>query len=263
MRTLIILPLLFACRPPEAPSTFEEMMVYGFVHFDDEDPEALVSLGEVLVPWVDANFESLSEGYEIATMTSADLDDAGVGGETESGIIGVSLGVDYTGGGTTRLSEAMVWPQQEDVFSHFVEFDREIMAGEDCFADTSCDRFSAADTLHAEIALGIEFWSDYEIALRWLELPDGQRVMLHQLVGAAPTEFSTNIINVYQQYGFSFVYSNSSGEARRVQALWADGELLSSDAAEGSYLSLSITTMKNANTDLNDWMLGEDTASSR
>ncbi len=248
--------LMLACRPPEAPTTFEEMMVYGFVHFNDEDPEALVALGDVIVPWVDSNFESLSEGYEIASMTGEDLEESGVGAATGRDILGVSLAVDYTAGSSGRFSEAMVWPDQEDVFSHFVEFDRTVLEGEGCFSTADCERYRAADSLHAEIALGIEFWSEYEIAMRWLELPGGRQVLLHQLIGPDPTEFSVNIINVYQQYGFSFVYDNADGQARRVQALWADGELLSSDAAEGGYLALSITTMKGANEDINTWMSG-------
>lgn len=253
-----MLILLFACRPPEAPSTFEEMMVYGFVHFNDEDPEALQALGDVLIPWVDNNISELSEGYEIASMTSDDLIESGIGEVSQSEIIGVALGVDYTAGSHDLFAEAMAFEDQEEIFSHYVTFDREILSGEECFVARSCDGFRVADELHAEIALGIGFWSDYEVALRWLELEDGRSVMLHQLIGPDPTEFSVDIINVYQQYGFSFVYDNDEGQARRVQALWADGELLSSDAAEGSYLSLSITTMKNANGDINDWMIAAD-----
>jgi len=248
--------LIFACRPPEAPTTFEEMMVYGFVHFSDEDPEALVALGDVLIPWVDQNFDDLAEGYEIASMTGEDLEESGVGAATQNDILGVALGVDYTAGSNERFAEAMAWENQEEVFSHFVEFEREVIDGEDCFLSGTCDQFLSSDSLHAEIALGIEFWSDYNTALRWLELEDGNTVLLHQMIGPNPTEFSVSFIEVYQQYSFSFVY-NTDGQARRVQALWADGELLSSDAAEGSYLSLSITTMKNANSDINDWMVIE------
>ena len=249
--------LLFACRPPEAPSTFEEMMVYGFVHFNDEDPEALQVLGEALIPWVEDNFETTAEGYEIASMTSADLEASGVGAASQTDILGVALGVDYAAGDLDRFAEAMVWEDQEDVFSHFVEFDRTVEYGDDCFLAGGCENFLASDSLYAEIALGIEFWSDYNVALRWLTLEDGSEILLHQLIGPDPTEFSVNIINVYQQYGFSFVYNNDSGAARRVQALWADGELLSSDTAEGSYLALSITTMKGANEDINTWMAAE------
>ena len=50
------------------------------------------------------------------------------------------------------------------------------------------------------------------------------------------------------------MYNNDLGEARRVQALWADGELLDGNATEGSYLALSITTMKKANSDINTWL---------
>ena len=232
-------------------------MVYGFVHFNDDDPEALVALGDVLIPWVDNHISDLAEGYEIASMTSDDLAESGVGDVSQSDIIGVALGVDYTAGSNETFAEAMVFEQQDEIFSHFVTFEREVLSGGDCFLAHTCDEFLAADKLHAEIALGIEFWSDYEIALRWIELEDGRSVLLHQLIGPEPTEFSVDFINVYQQYGFSFVYDNDAGQARRVQALWADGELLSSDAAEGGYLALSITTMKNANSDINDWMAPE------
>ena len=232
-------------------------MVYGFIHFNDEDPEALVALGDVIIPWLENNLAELEDGYEISSMTADDLSEAGVSASTNASILGVAVGYDYTAGDLGRFTEALVWEDQEDVFSHFVEFDREVTAGGDCFTALECERYGASDSLHAEIALGIEFWSDYNIAMRHLTLSDGRPAMLHQLVGPDPTEFSTEIINVYQQYGFSFLYNNDSNQARRVQALWADGELLNSDAAEGSYLALSITTMKGANEDVNTWMLGE------
>jgi hypothetical protein len=230
------------------------MMVYGFIHFNDEDPESLVALGDVLIPWADNHIAELNDGYEIASMTSDDLSESGVGDVSKSDILGVALGMDFTAGSHERFADAMVFERQEEIFSHYVTFERETLNGGDCFLDKTCSEFLAADDLHAEIALGIQFWSDYEVALRWLELDDGRSVLLHQLIGPEPTEFSVDFINVYQQYGFSFIYDNDAGQARRVQALWADGELLSSDAAEGSYLSLSISTMKTANSDVNDWM---------
>lgn len=246
---------MVGCRPPEAPSQFEEMLVYGFVHFDDEEPDALIALGDVLIPWLETEFSSLEEGYEIASMTGEDLEESGVGGQSSADILGVAVGVDYTGGDIERFVDAMVWPAQDDIFSHYVTFERDILTGDDCFADGGCERFRSADDLHAEIALGIEFWSTYEVAMRRLTLSDGSPAVVHQLIGPDPTEFSTEIIKVYQQYGFSFLYNNDLGQARRVQALWADGELLSSDAAEGSYLALSITTMKGANDDVDTWMI--------
>ena len=179
------------------------------------------------------------------------------GSATKSDILGVSLGFDYEAGDITRFAEAMAEPDQAAVFSHYEEFERVVVEGEDCFVSGGCEHYLATDDLYAKIALGIEFWSNYDFALRWLDMPDGSTAMLHQMSGPEPTEFSVDFVNVYQQYAFSYVYTNSSGNARRVQALWADGELLSSDAAEGSYLALSITTMKNANSDVNDWMASE------
>ena len=162
-------------------------MVYGFVHFNDDDPEALVALGDVLIPWVDNHISDLAEGYEIASMTSDDLAESGVGEVSQGDIIGVALGVDYTAGSNETFAEAMVFEQQDEIFSHFVTFEREVLSGGDCFLAHSCDDFLAADELYAEIALGIEFWSDYEIALRWIELEDGRSVLLHQLIGPEPT----------------------------------------------------------------------------
>ena len=254
---LLLAGSVMACRPPEAPETFEEMMVYGFIHFNDDDPEALIALGDVIIPWLENNLEEIEDGYEIASMTAEDLSEAGVSTSTDISILGVSVGFDYTAGDLVRFTEAMVWEDQEDVFSHFVGFDREVQEGKDCFTTRECERYTAADSLHAEIALGIEFWSDYTVSMRHLTMSDGSPALVHRLIGPEPTEFSTEIINVYQQYGFSFLYNNADNQARRVQALWADGELLSSDAAEGSYLALSITTMKGANNDVNTWMLGE------
>jgi len=255
MPAFIVLLSLLACRPPEAPDTFADMMVYGFVHFEDEDPEALQSLGEKMIPWLNNHIEETLEGYETAPMTPTDLEEAGVDAPDRGSIVGVAVGLDYTVG-IDKLAEGISHPHQDEIFEIYIDFEREDLTDRDCFLARDCELHRTNDSLHSEVALGIEFWTEYKTNFRNVDLEDGTELLLHQSVSNEPVEFNIDAIAVYQQYGFSLGWEQDDGTARRAQAIWADMELLDGDAGEGFHLSLTINSMINGSEDLDAFMSG-------
>ena len=248
-----MLLILLACRPPEAPDTFEEMMVYGFAHAQDEDPDALVALGDKLIPWVEANFEQTTEGYEIAPLTNEALAEAGVDVTVEEAILGAAVGQMFTGD-LSLLTAGLTWPRLDEIYSQFVDFSRVAHTDRDCFLSGACAQHEVTDDVHSSVALGIELWDEYDVGFRNITLTDGSPALVRWQVGTDPVEFSTELFAVYQQYGFDFSYPAADGTARRVQAMWADGELLSGDLAEGFYLTITINAMASNAEELDAWM---------
>ena len=74
---LTLLFLASACTVVDAPEEIEDLVVYGFEHFDD-DEEYLIAVGEGLFPWVDENFEELTDGYRVEDLSVENLENAGV-----------------------------------------------------------------------------------------------------------------------------------------------------------------------------------------
>jgi len=256
MPALLIALSLIACRPPEAPDTFADMMVFGFVHFEDEEPDSLQSLGEKMIPWLDKHIEETQEGYETAPMTPEDLVEAGVDAPDRSSIVGVAVGLDYTVG-VDALAGGISHPNQDEIFEIYIDFEREDLTDRDCFLKRDCELHRTNDTLHSDVGLGIELWTEYKTNFRNVDLEDGTKLVLHQSVTNEPVEFNIDAIAVYQQYGFSLAWERDDGTARRAQAMWADMELLDGDAGEGFHLSLTINSMQNGAEDMDAFLNGE------
>lgn len=253
--TLAALSLL-ACRPPEAPDTFDEMMVFGFVHFDDEDPASLQSLGEKMIPWLDGHLEETLDGYEIAAMSDESLAEAGVDGQDRGDILGVAVGLDYTAD-ILSLADGISHPSQDEIFEIYIDFERTSDMDRGCFLDRSCEFYRTEDSLHSDVGLGIEFWTDYQTNFRNVDLEDGTRLLLHQSITDHPVEFNIDSLVVHQQYGFSLAWDRGDGTTRRAQAIWADMELLGSDLGENFHLNLTISSMQSGAEDMDAYLSGD------
>ena len=254
MLTLAALGLM-ACRPPEAPDTFDEMMVFGFVHFDDEDPASLQSLGEKLIPWMDAHLDETLDGYEIAAMSDESLAEAGVVGQGRGDILGVAVGLDYSVD-IQALADGITSPDQDEIFDIYIDFERTSDMDRGCFLARDCERYRTEDSLHSDVGLGIELWTDYRTNFRNVDLDDGTRLLLHQAITDQPIEFNIDSLSVYQQYGFSLAWDRG-GSTRRAQAIWADMEFLDGDLGENLHLSLTISSMKRGAEDMDAYLSGD------
>ncbi len=231
-------------------------MVYGFQYFNHEDERYREVLAGTVIDWMEQNVEETIEGYEIAPLTQEAIDTAAVDSEIDAGILGVAVGLDYIGD-LDLLADGMTTTEQGDIFSSYVEFERIEHTDRGCFLSGACGEHRVTDTLLASVGLGIELEVTYDISFASLTLDDGQRVILRQLIGTQPASVNVSFLAIHQQYGFDVCYERADGRARRAQAMWADGEVLSGDTAEGLYLSLSISSMKSGASDLNAWMEGQ------
>jgi hypothetical protein len=244
--------LLIACRPPEAPERFEDMMAFGFREFEG-DERSMQDLGDKMIPWMEDHFDLTAEGYEISPLAQEDLDDANVDKTIDAAIIGVTAGVDYHNA-IDDIIVGMTWPNQDDIFDAYLEFDRSTDDDLDCFLADDCEFLRTSDSVHSAPGAGLEFWSDYNSDFRRIHLEDGTVVLLQRILSPEPVDFNVDWVEVHQQYGFSYLYVRDNGDTRRVQAIWADGEVVGTDAADGAHLNIAINNIHSAAEDLDAWL---------
>ena len=247
-----MLLLFLACGPPKAPERFEDMMGFGFRHFDG-DVRAMQDLGDKMIPWMEDHFELTSEGYEITPLTAEDLDTTGLDVRIDAEIIGVVAGVDYRHG-MDPVMRAMTWPDQQDIFDSYAEFERTTDDDLECFLSGDCEFLRTQDYSRQEPGAGLEFSTTYFSDFRRLELEEGTPVMLQRILSPDPVEFNVDWVEVHQQYGFSYLYVRDDGSTRRVQAIWADGQVAGTDAADGAHLTIAINSIQAAAEDLDAWL---------
>ncbi|MCB9791260.1 MAG: hypothetical protein H6741_00900 [Alphaproteobacteria bacterium] len=255
--TLLLLPFALACKAPEAPDDIEDMIVYGFEHYSEDDPRFLSALGEKLIPWMDQHIDEIGEGYAVHDLTEESLSAAGLDVQVEDGIVGALTGVVFSVP-PERLVEAYMHPHQEDIFTSYMEFERSSADDPGCFQDAACDRFTADDFARTDLGvLGIELASTYEASYRWVELEDGSMAVAHRNLGPEPVEFSVDFLAVHQQYSFSLAYARPDGQTYRAWAIWADGEVIGADLPETWQISQGVSAMHKAGGDIETWLTGE------
>lgn len=249
-----MLPFLLACAPPAAPERFEDMMGFGFEHLGDQDPRPLEDLAVKLRDWLEANFDDLADGYAISPLTEANLVGAGVDASVEEGIVGVVAGVRMAVS-LDRVAHGLAWDDQQDIFSSYLAFERATAHDPLCFEAGDCLVLDTVDTVTADVGLGITYDTEYDLGYRWIELDDGSPTVFRRMSGPDPVEFNKDFLAVHQQYGFSFFYENEDGQTRRIQAIWADGEVVGGDAEQDLYMSLAIRQILTASAELEAWVV--------
>lgn len=252
---MTLLLLLTACRPPEAPDTIEEMMVYGFTHYDD-DPAYLIALADKLVPFMESHSEELGEGYEVNALTGEHLTAAGVENEGVDGVVGAAVGL-YYNVSLDELAFGLTYPEQADIFETYLAYERLSETDRDCFLEDACETHFCENSVHAAFGAGIEMWNEFSQDSRWIVTEEGERFLVMQVLGPEPVEFSIDWLEVPQQYSFSFVYENDEGVARRVQSIWVEGHIVDADVPESFALNLGINNMLSSAEDLDLWLTAQ------
>lgn len=259
MRVLTLLPSLaffIACRPPEAPDTIEEMMVYGFTHQSDDEAH-MIALADKLIPFLEAHEAELAEGYQVSSLTTEDLAAAGIETDGVADVIGAAVGMFYTVD-LDAVAYGLSYPHQDEIFESYVEFERTQESPRDCFLDRSCATHTSMSEVHASLGLGIEMWNEFSQDLRWIESEDHGTLLVVRVLGPTPVQFNIDFLQVHQQYSFSFVYQADDGAASRVQAIWVDGEVVNADLPESTALNLGISTMVSSAEDLDAWLVARE-----
>lgn len=245
MRTtfLVCLTLLSACKVVDAPDALEELVVYGFVHFDD-DIDYLEAVGEKLIPAVEGLDEELTEGYYVDLLTADDLALAGVESPETEGIIGALGRSEYTHAIEQALC-GMSWPDKanSESFGSFLDYQLEDDGNLDCFLAGDCERYDTSASQTVEVPFLGEATQSFERSFRWVEPRDGEPYVVSRLLAPEPIEFSTEILAVDQQYSFVLLYPDGSG-TRRIESFWVEARALGFELPESFAVTNAASTMQ-------------------
>jgi len=237
------LVLLAGCKPVDAPDALEELVVFGFVHFDD-DIEYLEAMGEKLFPAVKGLDDELSEGYFVDLLTAEDLTLAGVEDAETEGIIGALGRSEYTND-LDAVVCGMSWPDKANTvaFDSYLEYTLDDDGNRDCFLARECDRYDSTATQHVSVFPLGEAIQSFERSFRWVEPADGEPYVVSRLLAPYPIDFSTEILAVDQQYSLVVLYPDGNA-TRRLETFWVEARALGAEFPENFAVTTAVNTMQ-------------------
>lgn len=237
---LLLLAALSGCKVIDAPDAIEQLVVFGFVHYEEDGyPEATA---DKLVPEAEEEDAALREGYLVDSLTSADLVDAGVEGAVETGeIIGVLGAVDYhhaLGDVLSFLTRHDKASDDEDTLVYEVERETD----RDCFLAGDCETMEQVIFETVQVPVVGEASRTYTQQYRWVEQKGADPLVMIRSLTPEPMAFSSNLISVSQQYAFILLVP-AQGGVRRVETFWVDAQFLGVDVPASYAVNNAIKTM--------------------
>lgn len=254
MPSLVLLAQLSACKVIEAPESLEDVVVYGFRHYD-EDQDYLAATHANLGPEVDVRLEELSEGYLVSDLSSDDLDVAGVKGADVSNIVGALATVTYTHE-LDEVVSVLTRGDKAEIFEDTLTYEVLESTGRHCFLDRSCDRLDYRVHEVTKVAILGEAERTFDISYRWVETDDGTWVVYQRTLNPNPITFSSDLLKVHQQYQLVALYPDDGG-TRRVEAFWVDAEIVGMDMPESLAISTTVSTMEDQAAAVDAYLDGE------
>ena len=259
MRTpLLLIPTILSmgCRPPEAPSTLDDLSSFLFEHTWDEEADYLEVGAENLTLWLVDNMEATNDGYEVTNLSAEAV--ATLEGEMRNvdGLIGAAVAYDIEHP-PVDVIRAMAYHDPLDMYPDTYEYyDRSYIQGEDCFHDRDCDRIDYEVHSLAYLPLGIEVTANFRTQYHWVDMEHGLGAVQRTWT-RSPPEINKSWLSLEQEYFLAVTIPLEGGRSRRVESMWVIAELSNMDVPEGMALSMTIDAMKQTQEHLNNYLGGE------
>lgn len=249
---LLILSLL-ACRPPEAPTEFDDLAVFLFDNVDG-DTAALEDGLDNLSAWLDDNPEEPQDGFAVSVLTD-DVVDALVGHDVDLSDVEGAAVVTWSEHSPAAIAEVIVVDDQTAVFPDlFASYDVEVIEGDpESFADQETDWLVLENEVLTTMPLGIEMTSTISAEHRWLESAEGP-VAISRTWQNDPADINVNWFHVEEQLYLSVTMPRPDGSTWRVQATWVVSEFLGGSVPEGTALSMAINGLRNKDQSIYEWL---------
>ncbi len=236
--------LTSGCVVVHAPETIEELVVFAFVHFD-EDEAYLRATGDNLLPLAEQHLEELREGYYVDLLDIEDLDSAGIDSPDVEGIIGALGAADYRHG-----LDDVLWinthPDKAEIYDSVVSYQASDEDGErDCFLERNCRSYSYTVNEVVSAPIVGDATQRYRREFRWVMLSDGMEVLFSRALNPDGIELSTEIIEVDQQYSVYCMYP-TGGIGRRLESFWVDARFLGAEVPEAFAVDRAVSEMQDS-----------------
>lgn len=215
------------CVVVDAPETLEELVVFGFVHFDESEA-FLRATADNLIPLAEEHLEDLQAGLYVDSLTAQDLEATGVEAPEIQGIVGALGSADFRDP-VLDVIRLQTRADKAEIYDNIDEYIIDDIDGElDCFLDGHCRSIAMTLTEVTVLPVVGRASSTHRRELRWVRITDGREVLCSRGLNPDGVEFSTPIIEVRQQYSFYCNYP-APVNGRRLEALWVDAYLLGAD----------------------------------
>jgi hypothetical protein len=219
------------CTVIDAPETIEELVVFGFVHYED-DPEYLWEMGDHLFPLLDGEIEGLETGYHVDNLDNSHLDAAGIEDPDTVSIIG-ALGTATYSHPFEEVLCAITLENKEEVFDQYLSYD--IVQADDlgCFLDGDCEFYTERIEQTTEVPVLGEATQSLTRSFRWVLPDDGERYIVSRTLSPTAVEFNSEILEVDQQYALVIIAADAYGDGlRRFETFWVESRFLGDEVPE-------------------------------
>ena len=249
---LLALVLLPACVV-DAPETIEELVVFGFEHYDDR-PAFLSATVDGLLPLLDDVREELEDGYAVDLLAAEHLEAAGIDRPETEGIVGAMGGVEYCHD-LEPVLDVVCAENKDQLFDSVQSYSVDSDDDRDCFLAGDCDRLDQVIDEVADASLLGTSTRTYTASFRWIELEDGSRVIVQRTLGPDGLQLTTDFLTIHQQYALVVLYQDGD-TASRLETFWADTDLGELEVPELFVVQQAVRAMGNQ-TDRICELLGE------
>ncbi len=220
---------LGACTVVDAPEEIEDLVVYGFEHFDD-DSRHLQAVSDQLFPWVDENFVEMTDGWRVNNLTEEHLEAAGVENPDIEDVLGAIAAAEYRHT-LDEIIPLLAHPHKDDLYEQVVNFEIIEDTDLDCFLEQECEMYSYTAEQTVTVTLLGQSTQTFDQSLRWIYRNDEEPFVVGRTVSPTPIEFNTSIVAVDQQYALFAVYPWGDA-ARRAEAFWVESRIIGADVPD-------------------------------
>ena len=216
----MLLLLYLACKAPiEAPSDFNDLLSYTYIHaMDEEDAQLQAGIDNLLI-FSDANITELREGYAVSNLSQEALDSTGETFPVTENLYGVTLQyfVPYS---VESIAYANTVADGMDVYpANYISYDREHLTDLDCFVERTCTTFRYRSIIYSSLPLGAEMLSSYINELRWIDRELGPAFIQRTWMDGE-AESSVDWADMTANFYVAVTYSVPEG-SETIAASWA------------------------------------------
>ena len=257
MRFHFTIPMVFlvgssACRAPEAPQEYEDLVGYIFEHAGDEEETLLLAGLSNLANWMEGdNLTSAEGGLTIENLPDSAVADLSGHDHTTDGLAGVSLVTESQYCSETLMDALTQYSFASIMPSVYTTYDREFEAGQECIVAKDCLWAEGHVTSVADWGLLGQVEAERRIEYRWVDTPEGWVFLQRWWLTEPSTGSALNLV-IDDQYYIGINYPLEHG-TQRVHASWLIMEMSTGDASTGAANQL-IDNWKNDAEELDAWI---------
>lgn len=256
MRFLLLVPLLVGCKVVDAPESFEELVVFAFVHYEDGQRWVDAS-AEGVVPFVEDNYDEMLEGYRVDSLGQDDLDAAGLDVVLEEDILGAAGAITMESS-LEEVARGLTYPDLSEIFERTESYDVDPIddSDRDCFLAHECAEFRQTGTRVTRQPVIGASTQDFTMVFRWATLEDARDVLLMRVLIPDETDMSVSWLKIHQNYVLSVMFEDSGGTVR-METNWIDAEIVGMDIPDSFALDSVLGAMEAQAEELDAWISEE------